>query len=593
MNKKTKVGDIVFLNKQKCEIVKIVNASNVSVRNFDSNVIQTLNISSLDDEIITSKNETHSLEFLTDDQWEKAKQRLEILRPILDNPGKLHYVEQQARLFDVSIPTLYRWVALYKKRNVTSDLLGKPKSGGKGKNRLPKKINKVIESTISRVYLNKQRSSIPKLIREVKMKCSELGLTSPHENTIRNRLKSLSEESIVKARMGKNFSKQLYEPHRGKFPDGDGPLCAVQIDHTLLDIILVDESNRTALSRPWITVAIDVFSRMILGLYISYETPGTHGTGLCLSNAILPKDSYLDDCSVSGDWPCWGIMENLFMDNAKEFKGKSLKRSLSQYGVGINFRPVGKPQWGGHIERLLGNFSKEIHNLPGTTFSNTEERGRYNSEKKATFTLSEFETWLVEYIVNIYHRSNHSGINQTPLSKWEDGVKLFGMPKLIYNKRQVELDFMPYVERTIQEYGVVIDHIEYYDDVLRSFVNTKEGRIKRKFIFKRDPRDLSKIFFFHPDLEEYFNIPYRDATLPSISRWEFNYVKNKLKRNKFDVNQEQIFETFRKLNEIENNSLKKTQKRKRKIKSNSEPNKKITGSVEVDLENLKPFEEIE
>ncbi|WP_281241897.1 hypothetical protein [Celeribacter baekdonensis] len=36
------------------------------------------------------------------------------------------------------------------------------------------------------------------------------------------------------------------------------PLEVVQIDHTLADIILVDQVERKPLARPWVTLAIDV-----------------------------------------------------------------------------------------------------------------------------------------------------------------------------------------------------------------------------------------------------------------------------------------------------------------------------------------------
>jgi putative transposase len=42
----------------------------------------------------------------------------------------------------------------------------------------------------------------------------------------------------------------------------------VQIDHTEIDIIVVDELTRTPLpGRPWLTLAIDVFSRVVTGLH--------------------------------------------------------------------------------------------------------------------------------------------------------------------------------------------------------------------------------------------------------------------------------------------------------------------------------------
>lgn len=34
------------------------------------------------------------------------------------------------------------------------------------------------------------------------------------------------------------------------------------------------------------------------------------------------------------------------------------------------WRPVAKPRYGAHIERLLGTLNEEIHGLAGTTFSN-------------------------------------------------------------------------------------------------------------------------------------------------------------------------------------------------------------------------------
>jgi len=47
----------------------------------------------------------------------------------------------------------------------------------------------------------------------------------------------------------------------------------VQIDHTLVDVVVVDELERLPLRRPWLTLAIDVASRMVNGFYVSLERP--------------------------------------------------------------------------------------------------------------------------------------------------------------------------------------------------------------------------------------------------------------------------------------------------------------------------------
>ena len=68
----------------------------------------------------------------------------------------------------------------------------------------------------------------------------------------------------------------------------------LQIDHTQADIRLVDDLYRQDLGRPWITMAIDIYSRMVAGFYISFESPGYFATGQTLYNAIVPKDILKD-----------------------------------------------------------------------------------------------------------------------------------------------------------------------------------------------------------------------------------------------------------------------------------------------------------
>jgi putative transposase len=59
---------------------------------------------------------------------------------------------------------------------------------------------------------------------------------------------------------------------------------------------------------------------------------------------------------------------------------------------------------------LCGTLNEAIHTLPGTTFSNTQQRGAYCAEANAALTLSEFETWLAIQIAEVYHQQRHDGI---------------------------------------------------------------------------------------------------------------------------------------------------------------------------------------
>jgi len=177
----------------------------------------------------------------------------------------------------------------------------------------------------------------------------------------------------------------------------------VQIDHTPVDLVLVDDVHRRPVGRPWITLAIDVYSRMVAGFYVSFDPPGAMSVGLCLAHAILPKETWLTKHDVTTSWPVWGVMNAVHADNGKEFHSRMLKTACENYDIDLQWRPVARPHYGGHIERLLGTFSQDIHALPGTTFSHPTARGTYDSDKTSALTLSEFERWLAIYIVEVYH----------------------------------------------------------------------------------------------------------------------------------------------------------------------------------------------
>lgn len=121
---------------------------------------------------------------------------------------------------------------------------------------------------------------------------------------------------------------------------------------------------------------------------------------------------------------------------------------------------------------------------------------------------------------------------------------------------------MPYLERTIQATGVVIDHIHYYDEVLRKYINTpNDSKNLKKYSFRRNPKDISVIYFFDPDLNEYFDIPYRDTRYPPMSVWEYRAAVKKWKEdNTGIINEAHIFESYKKLEEIELKAIKATKR---------------------------------
>jgi putative transposase len=88
----------------------------------------------------------------------------------------------------------------------------------------------------------------------------------------------------------------------------DWPLSLIQIDHTLVDVIVVDSETRAPIQRPWLTLAIDVCTRCVAGFHLSLEPPSATSVALCLTHAALAKDSWLAQHNIDAVWPVRGVL---------------------------------------------------------------------------------------------------------------------------------------------------------------------------------------------------------------------------------------------------------------------------------------------
>ena len=286
---------------------------------------------------------------------------------------------------------------------------------------------------------------------------------------------------------------------------------------------MVDEEHRQPIQRPSLTVVIDVYSRMVLGFAIYLERPSAFTAGLAIAHAVLPKENWLAGVGVQAEWPCWGKMRTIHCDNAKEFRGTVIGRACQDHDIAVEHRPAREPRYGGHIERGFETWLTRARRLKGTTFSNVEQKGDYDSEGRAIMTRAELEKWFTIYVAKVYANTFHKGIKTTPLARYQEGIlgsdsrPGIGLPDRIAEPTAFILDFMPFEERTIQEYGVVIDHIFFWDDALRPWIHARDpedSRRPRKFTFRVIPRDMREIYFRDPASNTYIAIPYRDRTRP-------------------------------------------------------------------------------
>ncbi|WP_341906267.1 Mu transposase C-terminal domain-containing protein [Fluviicola taffensis] len=576
------IGDTCILNEIKFVIDKFITPEKVIIRSQETNEIQmayTRTLSKIDSD---QKDSMTILDLVTDDEWREAQRRfsiiLEIETELQNNPNLFisDAIDNVALKHKISSRTIYRWKKRFDNSSLISSLVPGTSSGGRGVGRISNAQEIIIKEVINEFHFNSLKPRVKKSYRELSIRCRKNNIVLPSLNTFRSRISRESLKKSITKRHGRAAAHQITEAVTGHYPKVHSPLEVLQIDHTPLDIIVVSE-DRKPIGRPWLTLAIDLYSRMIAGFYISFDTPGTLGTGICISNAILPKDPFISKYNLKSEWPLNGKIQNVHSDNAPEFKSKSLLIACQEYGIHLNYRGKGKTHWGGHIERLLGNFLEEVHLIPGTTFSNTKDRGDYDSTGQAVLTIKELDNWLHVFIVDVYHNNIHTALGMSPLKKYYEGVNSLdsklpsGMGSFNFDPLKVKIDFLPAEVRTVQRTGVQIDHIRYFADVLKPYVyidnpsnslSVSKRKTPLKLIFKRDPRDISRIYFLEPKLKKYFPIYYADASRPPINIWEHREALKELKRKgKIDkITEDIIFEAHDELKKIVDHA--KSEKRK-------------------------------
>jgi putative transposase len=237
------------------------------------------------------------------------------------------------------------------------------------------KIESVIESAITGFYVTRERPRCSDLMREIEARCHAASVDAPDYRTVRRRLNDFDARKVTAARHGGKRAREMFGAAL-PYQRPDGPLGFVEIDHSPMDVIVVDEESRLPLGRPWLSLAVDVPTRMVAGFHLSFDDPSALAVALALTHAVLPKQAWLAERQISLAWPVCGIPDWIETDNGEEFHSKAFERGAAEYGIRLTYRPRGAPQVGGHIERLIGTFMHRIHLILARRFRTSPIRAR-------------------------------------------------------------------------------------------------------------------------------------------------------------------------------------------------------------------------
>lgn len=452
---------------------------------------------------------------IDDALWDEACRRAAAIREFLKcNSGQstAAAVADLAAELELSQASAYRLLKRFRADGTVMSLLETKRGRPTGHRALDTRREDIIQRAIRKYYLKPTHPPVSQLVRDIQTDCAVAGLKPPHRRTIEKRLGDLDLRQRAQRR-----GEQKIEKATTAVPGtlrASRPLEIVQIDHTKADIFVVDEETREPIGRPWLTLAMDVFSRMVTGFYLTMEAPSRLSTSLCLLHSVYDKTAWLKEREIDEPWPVAGLPDRVHVDNGADFRSRAFKRGCDNAGIAIDWRPPGTPRFGGHIERLIGTQMGRLHLLPGTTFSNAQDLAEYDSKRHAALTLRELERYIALDIVGSYHQSIHSSLRRPPLAVWRDHEGEIPL-RLPEDRLRFWISFLPEQERTLRPTGIHLFDLRYWSPALGADV----GRTGRRLLVKYDPRDMSRVFVRRPS-GNFIEARYADLTLAPISLHE-------------------------------------------------------------------------
>jgi len=343
----------------------------------------------------------------------EAQRRYTIIQPVLSGE----------HLANCPIParTVRNWVAKYREAAETLGcgyvgLLPKVQERGNRQPRLKEPVLKILDQFIDKEYENHKQKNKREVYGEFVNFCQSKGLaTAPSYKTFVAAVNHRPRYEQVKKRAGKRAAyphEPMYWELSYELPrHGDRPFEVAHIDHTPLDVELVDSQTGHPLGRPWATFLTDAFSRRLLAVYLTFDEPSYRSCMMILRDCVhryhrLPELVVVD----------WG----------PEFESIYFETLLARYECSKASRPKAKPRFGSVIERLFGTANTTfIHNLAGNTqvMKNVRQVTKsVNPREQAVWTLGELYAALRCWAYEVYDTSEHGTLKQTPKEAFEMGL---------------------------------------------------------------------------------------------------------------------------------------------------------------------------
>ena len=466
------------------------------------NIQTSTNDGKKDSELIIKKGMYNEIQSVIPENYQTlVNNRLTLVKLWLKRPKHLRCHDWRAefcRNHKIHEKTLYRWIKSYQEKGIDGLIPHYHNSGRK-----PKYTGQVLD------FMEKARNEFLKPLSTIaiayerleeycRINCLEL---PPRPSFVKFIYDNTTAEENAKKR-GMKFYKTAFTPSLASYQGAIMPMQVLQIDNTSCDVFPVDEATRQSLSTPFMTTAIDCYTKMITGVSVSFFPSSSQTVLEVLVQTILPKLDYTIQYETLQEWPIQGFPVVLLIDNGMDYRSNQVKEFCIKNNIIVEYAPIRTPRYKAFIEEWFNILHKALvsEEIPGLRplLKQRLENPQLNPELSAILTLQELEHWLYKWIIDAYHFNNpYQGYAQAPFLNWHQFMA--GQSKLIMplpreppkDNLEIEQLFLATLdkyERKLTYGGVIWEHLKYNSNTLAETYKILGSCVVKFYLNRRDIR---------------------------------------------------------------------------------------------------------
>ncbi len=538
--------------------------------------------------------------------WVKREKAWNIIKGIVNNPRVLEAKQRGIEIrsltetYRVRRQTIYRYLRRYwqrglcknslipdysnsgnrgRKDNPTGKKLGRPRKLKKGTGiNVTEEIRKVFRRVIEQRLLNENNTSInDAYVISLNILRTMLPDNSPHEMPTLDQFKyfyrtEYNQVDVIESQTSAiEFEKDIRPLKSTSTTESVGPGFRCQIDATIADIYLLSDHDRSRIvGRPVIYMVVDVFSRMILGMYIGFEGPSWISGMMAVTNVVESKVDYCKKYGVeinSDDWPIQGL-PNIILADKGEFLGSKVEVFVEAFGVRIENAPARRGDAKGIVERYFDTLQCTFKPYtPGIVLPiRSQKRGGKDYRKDATLTVSEFTKIIILCV--LYHNNSHNiskydrcagmptSIPNVPIKLWNWGVSNLTGKLRAAELDLVKINLMPHGMATISDNGIKFFGCYFIcaQAMKLGWYHRKKSKRPSKISVAYDLRSADKIYVRpSDDLTQYWicELSDRSRRFRGMTFWEVMQITADEKKSNYESKSESLYLKGELLAEIE------------------------------------------